>query len=419
MKNNAFKKYGLLLFLISIIYSCSRTNEQERIVTFKLFNEKNKIAEDIESIKNNFKLLDDKNNDITNHQEFGIKMNDSTSYFSFKGYGENLIRKIVKENDTMLLYFKRRHKEDKTPKLSYTIDSLIFKKGKYLLDSYNYSYPLLHEALWSKYYNEYIDLTLKEKQKNVDYKKGINYKELSSMREKIHKSKYDYSKIGSLFNYFLFDRGRIYSPPFIINERKYSWEFSYKKPEKKGVIEGADVTNYNLVDLEKEEIILKNEEDIFDQTIIKLEYLESGKKEHGKFIDANFDGKKDFILGPNYRPTIYIYNEQNKSFDYLEYLAHGVLKIDSIQEKLIFERQVGRLGHEKTTFSFKKDGSLNIREINEKEVIKNNSNFYHIITKSKEIKESTHFKEIEKTIDTIKVKPDYWNYSFYQKVLKN
>lgn len=412
----------LILLMILLVNGCSVSHKGEKIISFRYFNNNNKEY-NIELIKKHLKLLDENNNDITNDEVYGFKKNDSTNYLSFRGSATNIIRKIIKNSDTMVLYFKLTEEKDNTLNIACTIDSLTFKKGKFLLEWDHYSHPLLFELYWAKYYNEYVNIVLNDKNNNPNYKESTAYKELSGMRKKLLKTKYDYNEISSISTYetakFLNQKEYTYSNEFMVNGRKYFWEFSYKKPKKNASKGWIDLIDHNLVDSEKEEVMLNITNGLRYQNTMGVEDLKNGNKRYCKFIDVNFDGKLDLVQGPYFQLDIYLFNDEKKSFEFFEYLTSSKLEVDSINKKLVATREIGRFKahiREKTIVYFKKNGNLDFIEVIEKEAKKIGVDFYHIITKRKKVMGQI-LKMVEEKVDTVKVKSDYWAYDFYKERL--
>lgn len=94
------------------------------------FYERQKLVE-LSKLKSTYQLLDEHDKNIIADEADGIRETEDKNY-SFTGgvIYNDLVRKFVVRNDTMTLYLKNHLKKNL---FRFTIDSLTFKKGKYLI----------------------------------------------------------------------------------------------------------------------------------------------------------------------------------------------------------------------------------------------------------------------------------------------
>lgn len=407
------KEVVFFAFILCLLTGC-KSNRIRTIINFRFFEKEKEL--DIESFKQNFLVLDKDNNKITDDKIKGIKYNDSLNYLFFNDKDDIVIRKIIKEKDTMLLYFKTEYEKKVN---IFTIDSLIFKKGEYLIDQNIFSDnlpSLVFSINRAKYYNHYIDLVLEEKNKTKKYyTESAIYKTLLKLKKKRKISKYDYTKYKFILSEKAFsssDSDLVYleSDTFLLNGRKYFWQYGYSKTDYKSSENKIFIDSQYLVDVEKEEIVLKislysQKERTYNYENIKKAILHSIS-----FEDVNFDGYKDIIqYNSKEEQTAYLYKEKENRFKVFDDLLGGELVVDKINKKLIRKTHFSVRGQnvlKEKKVSFDKEGNVQFTEFYTNDIARINDKFYEIIYYSKRDDSNIHLDIIKKTIDTIEIKGD-------------
>lgn len=121
--------FTLIFFLIGLTAVMAQPSYRISL-EFKFYE--NKKLVDLTTIKKNYQLLDESNQNIISSGTDGIRETAKTGNLTFSGgvVYNDLVRKFVSRNDTMTLFIKNNLKRDQ---FQFTIDTLTFKKGNYLI----------------------------------------------------------------------------------------------------------------------------------------------------------------------------------------------------------------------------------------------------------------------------------------------
>lgn len=283
-----------------------------------------------DSLVANYQLLDVYNNKCSfGFRKFGTDGVKKTMSFIGGTGCYDLKKKIVFQKDTMVLKLKYHSKQDFE---QYTIDSLIFKKGKYLIQE-NKLDKLNSEKSATDYYNELVQFARERRKTNPKFKS----KELNELRSNFNISinDYDNKTEGQLFPKNENSKKEIFiirSPSFIINDLQCNWKYEVKyidetNDNSKTIL--VDLVSQKLVDITTNQYILELDLSLFHYSSpLNISYLESNNFKSQDF-DINFDGYNDFqfydrVQGEaNHEYFVYIFNPISKKFEFSQQLTGG------------------------------------------------------------------------------------------------
>lgn len=122
----------ILLFLFVLIGGTTVIAQPGFAISMEFKFYENRKLLDLQTLKTKYQLLDENNQNIIDSEAYGIRETPDKKNYIFTGgvVYNDLIRKFVVKNDTMTLYLKNHLKREK---FQFTVDTLTFKKGKYLI----------------------------------------------------------------------------------------------------------------------------------------------------------------------------------------------------------------------------------------------------------------------------------------------